>query len=173
MSRIARPTAPCLLLATVLVSGCAAPSPPRPATLDDAIRAAAADVGCETPQQLFRGTCADRTCVLVADEVDERRIGLIVLEPTSPYRVQASSSGSVGAEPGTIGEMATDDTEFVYGRINDDRISKLELDLLDGGTLSFDVAPRGYAVAYPERRGPVQEWRFLDDGGRVISDPSR
>ena len=72
------------------------------------------------------------------------------------------------AEPATLDEMGTGDREFVYGRIDDAAISKLELDLLDGEHLSYDVATPGYAVAYPAQRGPVQTWRFLDAAGRVV-----
>ncbi len=128
------------------------------------------DVGFGAAQQLFRGNCEDRTCLLVADADHAARIALIVLGPDAPYKVEASTTGEVGAEPATLDEMGTDDREFVYGRVNDSRISKLELDLLDGGKLSFDVAAPGYAVAYPEKRGPVQAWHFLDPGGRVVHE---
>lgn len=159
-----------LALVTILLTGCSPAPSPRAVTLDDAIKAAVSDVGFGSAEQLYRGQCADRVCVLVAKADDERAIALIVLEAVAPYRVQASATGLVGGDPGTLDEMGTDDTEFVYGRINDARISKLELDLLDGGTLTFDVTQPGYAVAYPETRGPVQESRFRDASGHVVRD---
>jgi hypothetical protein len=155
-----------LVLVVVAAAGCSTPSPSRPVTPDDKIDAAIAEVGFGATQQLFRGNCDDRTCVLVADAKDPRRIALIVLGPGDV----ASSAGRVGAEPATMDEMGTDGREFIYGRIDDARISRLDLDLLDGGKLSFDVAAPGYAVAYPEERGPVQAWHFLDPGGRVIHE---
>lgn len=162
-------TTTALVMGAILLTACASP-PPRPATLDDAIKGAVVDAGLGSAQQLYRGSCADRTCVVMVKADDPRTIALIVLESAAPYRVQATATGLVGVEPGTMDEMGTDDTEFVYGRINDDRISKLELDLLDGGTLSFDVAQPGYAVAYPGARGPVQASRFLDAAGNVVRD---
>ena len=159
-----------IALATVLLTGCSPAPSPRPVTLDDRIQAAVADIGFATAQQLFRGSCDDRTCLLVSDADHPERVALIVLGPDAPYRVEASTTGEVGAEPATLDEMGTDDREFVYGRVNDARISKLELDLLDGGHASFDVAAPGYAIAYPEQRGPVQSWRFLDVNGRVIQE---
>ena len=159
-----------LAVTSVVVLGCATLPSPRPVTPDDAIKAAIADVGFDSAVQLFRGACADRTCVLVAKADDPRSIALIVLESAAPYRVKASSTGQVADEAGTMDEMGTDDHEFVYGRITDARISTLELDLLDGGTLAFDVATPGYAIAYAADRGPVQAWRFLDPAGHVISE---
>lgn len=157
-------------LATLSLAGCSTPSPSRPITPDDRIKAAITDIGFGAGQQLFRGNCDDRTCLLVADADHPEKIALIVLGPDAPYKVEASTSGEVGTEPATLDEMGTDDREFVYGRVNDSRISKLELDLVDGGKLSFEVAAPGYAVAYPEARGPVQGWHFLDAGGRVIHE---
>ena len=156
-----------LVLVAVLLTACA--PPPRPVTLDDAIKAAINDAGMGSAEQLYRGGCENRTCVVVAKADDPRSIALIVLETAAPYRVVATSSGKTDKEPATMDEMGTDDTEFIYGRIDDGRIAKLELDLLDGETLSFDVAQPGYAVAYPGMRGPVQASRFLDAAGRVIT----
>ena len=157
-----------LAIATVVLLGCSTPPSPRPVTPDDSIKAAIAEVGFDSARQLFRGDCADRTCVLVEKADDPRSIALIVLEAAAPYRVKASTTGKVADEAGTLDEMGTGDTEFVYGRITDARISTLELDLGDGGTLAFDVTTPGYATAYPAERGPVQAWRFLDPAGHVI-----
>lgn len=165
MSRLAR-----VALATVLLTGCSPAPSPRPVTPDDRIKAAIADVGFGAGQQLFRGNCDDRTCVLVADADHPERVALIVLGPDAPYRVEASTTGEVDTEPATLDEMGTDDREFVYGRVDDTRISKLELDLVDGGHASFDIASPGYAIAYAAERGAVQSWRFLDVNGRVIQE---
>lgn len=159
-----------LALAAALLTACSTPAPSRPVTPDDAIKTAITDVGFDSAEELFRGDCGDRTCVLVADATKPQRIALIVLLAAAPYRVEASTTGEVGDEPGTLDEMGTDTVEFVYGRINDARISTLELDLVDGGRASFEVAAPGYAIAYPAERGPVQGWHFLDAGGRRIHE---
>jgi hypothetical protein len=156
-----------LVLVALLLTACA--PPPRPPTLDDAIKVAINDAGLGSAEQLYRGGCENRTCVVVAKADDPRSIALIVLDTAAPYRVIATSSGQTDKGPATMDEMGTDDIEFIYGRIDDGRIAKLELDLLDGETLSFDVAQPGYAVAYPGARGPVQASRFLDAAGRVIT----
>ena len=159
-----------LAVATVVLLACSTAPSPRPDTPDDAIKAAIAEVGFDSAEQLFLGNCADRSCVVVAKGGDPRSIALIVLESAAPYRVKASTTGQVADEAGTMDEMGTDDTEFVYGRITDARISTLELDLLDGGTLAFAVATPGYAIAYAAERGPVQAWRFLDRAGHVVRE---
>ncbi|HET9084296.1 MAG TPA: hypothetical protein VFN41_07795 [Candidatus Limnocylindrales bacterium] len=147
-----------MALATLSLAGCSTPSPSRPVTPDDKIKAAVADVGFGAAQQLFRGNCEDRTCLLVADADDPRRIALIVLGPEAPYKVEASTTGEVGAEPATLDEMGTDDREFVYGRVDDSRISKLELDLSMAGSFRSTLRPRGtpsptLRSAAPCRRG--------------------
>src|SRR4029079_11042144 len=76
-----------LVLVAVLLTACA--PPPRPATLDDAIEAAINDAGLGSAEQLYRGGCENRTCVVVAKADDPRSIALIVLDTAAPYRVIA------------------------------------------------------------------------------------
>jgi hypothetical protein len=157
-------TAGVLLAAIVL--GCSQ-GQPSPSTLDDAVRAAVADLDYVPAVQLFRGPCLDRTCVLVAKEDSPREIALIVLASEAPFTVQAMSTQSVGATPGTLGGMETDNVEYVYGRIDDPRITRLEFDTL-GQPQSFAVRAPGYAVAYSGVNGPPQGWTFLDATGAII-----
>jgi len=108
--------------------------------------------------------------VVIAKSDAPQSIALIVLGQDAPYTVEASTTSQGGAEPATLDEMGTGDREFVYGRINDAAITKLELDLLDGEDLSVAVGSPGYAVAYPAQRGPVQAWGFFDAAGHVIHE---
>jgi hypothetical protein len=163
---------PRLLAVATIVAGLAGclPTASPPQSFEAAVSQALADRGITSPVEVTRATTSDDVRVVLSGKRGTRdTLALVTASNGQPWTIRLFVESDLPTSAiATVAETEADGKQFIYGVINDPRISAIEVEFLQSDPVKHSVKRPGYLLVLNEPQGPTQDWRFLDDQGREV-----